>query len=159
MQQNIARFLLFSAYQQQQDAGLSSQLHALRLQSALQAEKLQGPVASQQRLSDLGSECSRLLIAAGASQQAADARWDLTAGTAACAGSFSDTNAPCSSWCVFKGVAHGSQVYLHAFVCRAARCAAATAAAASAGCTPFQLQHGANLVRSLATTMAVFEKV
>jgi hypothetical protein len=74
MQQDLARYLLFSACQQQQDAGLISQLHALRLQCALQAEKLQQPDPSQQLLSDLGAECSRLLIAAGASQQATDAR-------------------------------------------------------------------------------------
>jgi hypothetical protein len=74
MQQDIARYLLFSAHQQQQDAGLISQLHALRLQCALQAEKLQNPDPSRQLLSDLSAECSKLMVAAGASQQAADAR-------------------------------------------------------------------------------------
>jgi hypothetical protein len=74
MQQDIARHLLFSAHQQQQQAGLTAQLHALRLKCLLQAEQIQLPQPNQQLLSALNEECARLLLSAGASQQAADSR-------------------------------------------------------------------------------------
>jgi hypothetical protein len=86
--QDTARFLLFSAHQQQQqqDAGLTAQLNALRLRCMLQAEQLQALHPNQQLLAGLSGECSRLLAGAGASQQVADARAARCAAATAAAG-------------------------------------------------------------------------
>lgn len=83
MQQDVARHLLFSATTHHpNESGLNAQLHALRLKCALQAETLLQQQQQQHQpsnnphllLSDLSSECSRLLLAAGATQQAVEAR-------------------------------------------------------------------------------------
>lgn len=78
MQQDIARYLLFTCQQLQADDGLNAQLHGLRLRSAIQAEVLQEPRLNHHVLSDMKNECSRLLLAAGASQHVAAARYDIT---------------------------------------------------------------------------------
>ena len=77
MDHDVLRFLLFSAQQQhQQGAGLTAQLHALRLKCAAQAEQSQAAGQDQALFSDLSEECSKLLLATtgAAAGQAADAR-------------------------------------------------------------------------------------
>lgn len=76
MQQDVGRYLLFTAQQQlqQPDKGLSAQLHALRLRCALQSESLQSSHAQQHLWSQLSLDCSALLAAAGAHQQVAAGR-------------------------------------------------------------------------------------
>lgn len=134
-QQDIARFLLFSSQQQQQHAGLTAQLHALRLKCLLEAEKQQMPHSKQRLLSALSADCSSLLHSTGASQQVAEGRY---------------TFATANSWPCTCMVSQSSQLFTvrsyTKLACRAARCAAATAAVAQAGAAPLQLPQGANTV-------------
>ncbi len=80
MNHDVARYLLLSAQQHnskqqhQQNVDLTSQLHALRLKCAAEAERSQAPPMDKQLFSDVSEQCSKLLLEAGASGQAADAR-------------------------------------------------------------------------------------
>jgi hypothetical protein len=75
MNHDVVRYLLLSSQQQHhQNAGLTAQLHALRLKCAAEAEKSQATPADQHLFSGVSEECSKLLLAAGASSQAADGR-------------------------------------------------------------------------------------
>lgn len=132
MDHDVLRFLLFSAQQQhQQGAGLTAQLHALRLKCAAQAEQSQAAGQDQALFSDLSEECSRLLLATtgAATGQAADARWE---------GSRSHHAATCTS------TPPPMSQLACLLLCRAARCAAATSALA--GGLPLQFPQGGNLV-------------